>query len=63
MTRFKELRRIEAAIDNSDERELRWALSYAETRLRDAVMKEHEKHWRKIVKRVQQAIDELCSDD
>ena len=59
MTRFKELRRIEAAIAHRDEGELRWALAYSQKRLRFATMKHHEKDWRRIEARVVRALEEL----
>ena len=49
MTRFKELRRIELAIKNKDEKELLWALGYCEMRLKLATMKQHIKHWQKLI--------------
>jgi hypothetical protein len=49
MTRFKELRRIELAIKNKDNKELLWALSYCKMRLKLATMKQHIKHWQKLI--------------
>ena len=57
MTRFKILKRLEAAIQSADQNELRWALSYCESRLKNATMKQHERHWRKLVERTQAALD------
>ncbi len=59
MTRFKEQRRIDAAIDHANELELKWALAYAESRLDSATMKHHRKHWRGVVTRVQKALEAL----
>ncbi len=59
MTRFKEKRRIDRAIEHSDEPELRWALAYCEMRLRIAPMKHHEKHWHAVEKKVRDAIESI----
>ncbi len=59
MSRSKELNRIENAIKNGNKPELDWALNYAEMRFGLATMKEHEKHWRKILKRINQAIEQV----
>jgi hypothetical protein len=56
VTRFKELRRIEAAIKDKDQRSLAWALSYCEMRIKIANRKDHEKHWRGLKSRVEKAI-------
>ena len=52
MTRFKELRRIESAIEHKNESELQWAADYCKMRLRIATKKEHQKYWRSIEKKV-----------
>ena len=59
MSRFKTGRRIEDAIKHRDQRELVWALEYAQFRLKIASMKQHEKSWRLTLKRVQEALDGL----
>jgi hypothetical protein len=56
MTRFKELRRIELAIKNKDEKELHWALEYCEIRLKFATMKQHIKHWQKLINELNDTI-------
>ena len=58
MSRFKELNRIEAAIKSQNQEDLDWALSYAQVRFKTAAMKEHIKHWQKIINRVSSAITE-----
>jgi hypothetical protein len=55
MTRFTELKRIESAINNLDNAELEWAVSYCNMRLRIAHLKHHQKHWRRILQKVQKA--------
>ena len=55
MTRFKELRRIEAAIEHENEPELEWAREYCQSRLQYAELKEHQKHWRKLISRIDSA--------
>jgi hypothetical protein len=57
MTRFKELKRIEMAIHQGNEQELKWALQYCRMRLSIVTMKVHEKHWRKRIKKVQAALE------
>jgi hypothetical protein len=59
VTRFKELRRIEAAIQHKNRPELQWALRYCRMRLEIATRKEHEKGWRRIEKSVLRALEEL----
>ena len=59
MTRFKELQRIENATKNRDVRELEWAVKYCEMRIPIIMMKQHEKHWTKLQKKVQIVLDEL----
>ena len=59
MSRFKEQRRIEQAIEHKNFSELEWALDYAEMRLNNSQMKHHEKHWSKIKKSISQAMEEI----
>ena len=56
MTRFKELRRIERAIEHQDQGDLRWALDYCQLRLRMTRTKQGASHWKNIEKRVQKRI-------
>jgi hypothetical protein len=56
VTRFKELKRIERAIENRDMAELRCAGTYCKMRLEIATRKDHQKHWRHIAQNVQRAI-------
>jgi len=57
MTRFKELSRIEDAIDNRNKAELRWALGYCKMRLSISARKEQIKYWEQIAKKVIQALN------
>ena len=57
MSRFPELRRIEHAIEKKDDRELRWALAYCESRLSISTMRQHQKQWQALIARVQAALD------
>ena len=52
MTRFKELARIQAAIKQRNEPELRWAVEYCQMRLRIATRKDHARYWRSIERAV-----------
>jgi hypothetical protein len=56
MTRFKELRRIERAIENRDQVELDWAAKYCQLRLSYVRTKQGEATWRRIEKRVREAL-------
>jgi hypothetical protein len=56
MTRFKELQRIEAAIEHKSQTDLQWALEYCKMRLRIAQRKGHTKYWREIEKKVLKAV-------
>lgn len=58
MTRFKELKRIEAAISHKNIEELKWAESMCKDRLASASMKEHKKHWNTLLKKIENALDE-----
>jgi hypothetical protein len=58
MTRFKELRRIEAAVEHRDQAQLRWAAEFCRTRILNARTKRAEAHWRRIAKRVHAATDQ-----
>jgi hypothetical protein len=59
MTRFKELQRIEDAIRHKNESELEWALDYCKMRLGIAFRKDHQKHWRSLERKVQDALDNM----
>ena len=59
MTRFKELQRIESAIKYKNASELEWALGYCKMRLGIAPRKDHQKHWRNLERKVQDALGEL----
>lgn len=56
MTRFKELRRIEGAIEHSDQADLRWASDYCLIRVSMCRTKSAESYWHHIEKRVRAAI-------
>jgi hypothetical protein len=62
MTRFKELRRIELAIEHKNLPELQWAMSYCQMRLQIAMRKDHEKYWRQIEKKLMRALGEVRND-
>jgi hypothetical protein len=57
MTRSKELRRIEAAIEQRNESELRWAL--AECELRKKWVKVHSHLWYRVEKEIRAALAEV----
>ena len=61
MTRSKEFRRIEQAIEHRDEGELRWALSAIETRKKFVKMAGHK--WshglHRIEQRIRRALQEI----
>ena len=62
MPRLPELRRIESAIDTRDERGLRWAIAYCESRLSISTMRQHQRHWQALIARVQAALDVVKGD-
>ena len=55
MTRFNELKRIEAAIEHRDKVQLEWASGYCEMRLKIASRKDHQKYWRQLSEKVRTA--------
>lgn len=57
MTRFKEQKRINEAINHKNNDELLWALEYCKMRLSLSKMKEHKKHWQKQIQNVKEAFD------
>lgn len=57
MTRLKELRRIENAIENQNATELHWALGYCKMRLSISARQEHIKYWEQIETKVIQALE------
>jgi hypothetical protein len=57
MTRFKELKRIEAAIQYRNKAELEWALAYCRMRLGIAPRKDHQKHWQQLANKVRKAME------
>lgn len=60
MTRSKELRRIEAAIEHRNESELQWALQQCEIRKRYA--RTHSSLWYRIEKQIRAALAEINGD-
>jgi hypothetical protein len=58
MTRFKELRRIENAIEHRDQADLRWALDYCQLRRRMTRTKQGASRWKHIEKRVRNALSQ-----
>jgi hypothetical protein len=63
VTRFKELRRIEAAIEYRHIVELRWALDYCEMRLRIARLQTHRSHWRKLAQQIRATLAQGSESD
>jgi hypothetical protein len=62
MTRFKELQRIEDVIKHRNTSELEWALDYCKMRLGIALRKDHQKHWRNLGRKVQDAITQAQAE-
>lgn len=56
MTRFKEKRRIDKAIEHKNIEELKWALNYCRSRLSIAPLESHVKRWKKQIKLIEAAI-------
>ena len=61
MTRFRELERIERAVETGVESELLWAASYCETRLSTASLRRHDKTWRDRLAKVRERLDALVA--
>jgi len=59
MTRYKELRRMERAIEDADRADLEWALNWARVRKSMAKRKDHLKTWAKREKLVLNALEGL----
>lgn len=63
MTRFKELRRINTAIEHKNAADLRWALEYCKMRIgiADQFAKANRQRaaWSKVMRQVQKALDDL----
>lgn len=61
MTRFRELRRIEEAIQHGNEAELQWALSYCQMRCKVTkkahTMRNQEKYWSQMERKVRAALE------
>jgi hypothetical protein len=62
MTRFKELRRIELAIEHRNLAEIRWAMDYCKMRLQTATRKDHQKYWQRIENELKNARHEERPD-
>jgi hypothetical protein len=59
MTRFTELRRLEAALASRDLAEIEWALEFAKIRLRSMTLKEGVDEWRKRRKQAESRLAEV----
>jgi len=55
MTRSKELRRIERAIEHRDASELQWAQTFCEQRMGWITLKRGQDKWRRLLKRIMEA--------
>jgi hypothetical protein len=61
MTRFKELRRIERAIENLDATDLEWSAQYCRLRLSFILTKQGGVLWRRLAKQVEDALKQIKS--
>ena len=61
MTRFKELRRVERAIEHNSKSELLWALNYCRMRYNDSKMKNGKKYWHQFIRRIEKDLVALES--
>lgn len=61
MTRFKELRRVERAIEDTRKPELLWALNYCRMRYNDSKMKNGKKYWNQFIRRIEKDLVALES--
>ena len=62
MSRFKEGKRITAAIEHKNSSELQWALEYCKSRLAFASLKSHIKHWNKQIKNITTTLESIESE-
>ena len=60
MTRFKELRRIETAIQHHNRTELEWAVGYCKMRTQLAQQKDHKKYWLGVERKVRIALSDIA---
>jgi hypothetical protein len=63
MTRFAELRRINRAIEQKNELEIRRGITYCEMRLRIAAMKEHRRTYSKLPDKLHSASRRLNQEN
>jgi len=61
VTRFKELRRIERAIENLDATGLEWSAQYCRLRLSFIRTKQGGALWRRLAKQVEDALKQIKS--
>lgn len=59
MTRFEELKRIQAAIQNCNEAELKWADDYCQMQVREAAQTGQKSYWKGIQRDVDKAQRQL----
>jgi hypothetical protein len=67
MTRFHELKRINAALENGDIKELMWAAAYCRTRVQLASTlasaKTTQKYWLKTERKIKAALAQMQAAD
>ena len=61
MTRFKELRRVEKAIEHPSKSELLWSLNYCRMRYNYSKMKNGKKYWNQFIRRIEKDLVTLES--
>jgi len=61
MTRFKELRRVEKAIEHPSKSELLWSLTYCRMRYDHSKMKNGKKYWNQFIRRIEKDLVTLES--
>jgi len=57
MSRFKEGRRITAALESKNSAELKWAQAYCRMRIKVATRKYSSKHWAALLRKVDSALE------
>jgi hypothetical protein len=60
MTRFKELTRIETAIEHENKPELQWALGYAQTRAQISPNPRQKKYWQNMERKLESALQDIA---
>ncbi len=62
MTRFKEQKRSDRAIDHKNVEELLWAKQFCQNRLEISAMKSHTKRWYQQLSLIEKALNKVTGE-